>query len=335
MLSAPTSSIDRLASRLRIPWYGFVTLLAGALLLLAAVTVYFDGILEEVLHEGAWRYLVTGPAITVYILALFPLASRYQGRALEALRPVILLDDEAFMDLAESASRINASAELLAFGVGAVFGFVTNAPWTIPEDYSWLRFYIPFVAMLMFGLLAWLSYVAIAGTRLYSELHRQPLEIDIFELGPFEPIGRHALFTSLAFIGGCVISVLILNPLAGGPNVVSLVQYGLLAVVTILVFFLSMRPTHTALARVKGRELKLAEKKIADTFRELKLTESEGKPVDAVATRLNLWLRYEDRVKKARTWPYNTPMLRTLFFSVLVPAIVSLVQRVIAIMLAS
>jgi hypothetical protein len=335
MLSPPVSSIDRFASRIRIPWYGFVTLLACALLLFAMATVYFDGILESVLYEGAWRYLVEGPAITVYILVLFPLASRYQGRALEAVRPLIPLDDQGFVDLVESASRINGSAELLAFGVGAAFGFVTNSPWSIPEEYSWLRFYIPSVAMLMFGLLAWLSYVSIGGTRLYSELHRQPLDIDIFDLSPFEPIGRHALFTALAFIGGSVISVLILNPLAGGPNLVSLIIYGILAVVTFLVFFLSMRPTHTALARAKTREMKLAEQKIADTFRELKLTEAGGKPVDPVSTRLNLWLRYEDRVKKARTWPYNTPMLRTLFFSVLVPAVVSLVQRVIGIMLAS
>ncbi len=335
MLGAPISSLDRFVSRIRVPWYGFVTLLGSVLLLLALATIYFDGILDNVLHEGAWRYLVMGPAITVYILVMFRPASRYQSRALQALRPVVPLDDEAYIELVRSASRIDASGELLAFAVGGVFGFVTNAPWSIPEDYSWLRFYIPFASTLMFGLLAWLSYISVAGTRLYSQLHQQPLEIDIFDLSPFEPIGRHALFTSLAFIGGSVISVLILNPLAGGPDVVSLILYGILAIVTFLVFFLSMRPTHTVLARAKAQELKLAEQKIADTFKELKSTEGEGKAVDMVSTRLNLWLRYEDRVKKARTWPYNTPMLRTLFFSVLVPAIVSLIQRVITIMLAS
>jgi hypothetical protein len=334
MIRAPTSSLDRLVSRIRVPWYRFVTLLGSALLLLALATIYFDGILDDVLHEGVWRILVMGPAITVYILALFPLASRYQDRALEAVRPAIPLDDEAFMDLVRRASRINASAELLAFAVGAAFGFVANAPWSIPEGYSWLRFYFPFASMLMFGLLAWLSYVSVAGTRLYSELHQQALEIDIFDLSPFEPIGRHALFTSLAFIGGCVISVLILDPLAGGLDAASLVLYGILAAVTFLVFFLSMRPTHTVLARAKARELKLAEQKIADTFSELKNAEAEGKAVDPISTRLNLWLRYEDRVKKARTWPYNTPMLRTLFFSVLVPAVVSIIQRVIAMVMA-
>ena len=32
-------------------------------------------------------------------------------------------------------------------------------------------------------------------------------------------------------------------------------------------------------------------------------------------------LAYEDRLKEARTWRYNTAMLRTLFISVLVPVI--------------
>jgi hypothetical protein len=334
MLGSPASSLDRFVSRVRIPWYGFVGLSGGALLLLAAATIYFDGILENVLHEGAWRYLLMGPVVTMYILALFPPAARFQNQALRALRPAVPLDDQAFMDLVTNASRIDTTAELLAFIVGGAFGFLSNAPWTVSHSHSWLRFYMPFEGTLMFGLLAWLSYVSIAGTKLYSQLHQQSLMVDIFDLSPFEPIGRHALFTSMAFIGGCVISVLILNPLAGGPDVVSLVVYGILAIITILVFFLSMRPTHTVLARAKAQELGLAEKRIADTFRELKRAEGEGKTVDDISTRLNLWLRYEDRAKKARTWPYNTPMMRTLFVSVLVPAIVSLIQRLIAVLLA-
>jgi hypothetical protein len=335
MLGSPTSSLDRLINRLRIPWYGFVGLSGGALLLLATATIYFDGILENVLHEGAWRYLLMGPVVTMYILALFPPASRFQNRALRALRPAVPIDDQAFMDLVAKASRIGTTGELLAFAVGGAFGFVSNAPWHVPQSHSWLRFYLPLEGTLMFGLLAWLSYVSIAGTRLYSQLHQQSLEVDIFDLTPFEPIGRHALFTSMAFIGGCVISVLILNPLAGGPDMVSLVVYGILAMITILVFFLSMRPTHTVLARAKAQELSLAEQRIAGTFRELKAAEAQGKAVDDISVRLNLWLRYEDRVKKARTWPYNTPMIRTLFVSVLVPAIVSVIQRAIAIVLSN
>lgn len=331
MVSWPSSSLDRLIRVTRIPWYGFVALAGGALLFLGFATVFFDGILDSVMYDDVWRPMLMGPAIIVYILAVFRPVSEYQTRALKALRGAVALDDDGFIELVNRASDIDDRGELLAFAAGGAFGFLTNPPWNVTGDYLWLRFYIPFSAALMFGLLAWLSFVSVAGTKLFAELHRQPLKVDIFDLGPFEPIGRYALFTSLAFVGGSVISVIIMNPLAEGLNyALNAGLYGFLAVVTFLVFFLSMRPTHSALARAKTQELKLVERKIAEAFRELKKLETEGHAVDAISTRLNLWLRYEDRVKKARTWPYNTPMLRTLFFSILVPAVVSIAQRVLS-----
>ncbi len=40
-------------------------------------------------------------------------------------------------------------------------------------------------------------------------------------------------------------------------------------------------------------------------------------------------LAYEQRLTDARTWPYNTAMLRTLFLSVLVPAITILLKTLV------
>ena len=334
MLSLPASSLDKVIRLTRIPWYGFVILVGGALLLLGLATAFFDGIMDRVLYEGIWRPLLMAPAIVVYILAVFRPVTDYQERALNALRRIVRLDDEGFARLVDKSSKIDGRTEMLAFAVGGTFGFLTNAPWSISVDLFWLRLYMPLTSTLMFGLLAWLSYISLAGTRLFSELHQEEMNIDIFDLSPFEPIGRYALFSSLAFIGGSVISVIILNPLAEGANIISVILYGILAVVTLLVFFLNMRPTHAVLARAKARELKTAEREIAGTFRDLKGTEAGGADTGAISTRLNLWLRYEERVKKARTWPYNTPMLRALFFSVFVPAIVSIVQRLLGSILA-
>jgi hypothetical protein len=38
---------------------------------------------------------------------------------------------------------------------------------------------------------------------------------------------------------------------------------------------------------------------------------------------------YEKRLTEARTWPYNTAMIRTLFLSVLVPIATILLQTII------
>ena len=79
------------------------------------------------------------------------------------------------------------------------------------------------------------------------------------------------------------------------------------------------------LKNAKAQEQWEIQRNIIDTFRALK---NEDKDVGALTTELNLWLQYEERLKSARTWPYNTAMLRTLFMSVLFPIIASQAQRI-------
>ncbi len=267
------------------------------------------------------------PAIIIYILALSPLMEEMRLRAVEAFRDVVQVDYEDFNRLVAEASQVDARAEMLAFGAGAAFGFLANGPWGIQGDYPWLKFYLPFSSVLMYGLLGWIIFMSLASTRLQSTLHRQPMQIDVFDLKAFEPTGRHSLFSSLAFVGGSVISLLLINPLAVGLNAMTLGLYGVLAAVAILVFFLGLWPTHRVLARAKAQELYDVRGQIAATFRELNARKAEGGDVGPLWAEVNLWLKYEERLKVARTWPYNTAMLRTLFLSVLLPAIASGIQR--------
>jgi hypothetical protein len=51
--------------------------------------------------------------------------------------------------------------------------------------------------------------------------------------------------------------------------------------------------------------------------------------IGSASTELDLWLKYEERVKVARTWPYNTAMLRTLFLSTFIPAATWLTQYIL------
>ena len=59
----------------------------------------------------------------------------------------------------------------------------------------------------MFGTLGWIVYRAIASTRLSRWLSRQPLDVDIFDITPFEPIGRHSLQLAMVFVGGIILSL--------------------------------------------------------------------------------------------------------------------------------
>ncbi len=332
MLTFSPTTLDKLVARSKLPWLWFVSITGVTLILFAIAVAYLDGFIEEFFYEGEWRSLLVAPAIIIYILALQLPLDKPRIHAVEAFRALIRIDDQAFNRLVREASKVDNRGELIAFGIGATFGLLMNGPWQIAGNYTWLKFYLPLTGALMYGLLGWVIYTSLASTKLQSTLHQQPLEIDIFDLRAFEPIGRHSLFMALAFVGGSAVSVVFLNPLRNGLNLPSLMIYGILAFVAVMVFFLGMRDTHRVLAEAKAKEIMEVEKNIADSLRALKACKVEGGDIAAVSTELNLWLKYEERLKGARTWPYNTAMIRTVFLSALVPGAASFIQQLVIIL---
>ena len=156
--------------------------------------------------------------------------------------------DEGFDQLIVNASRVNPIGEGVAFGLGAVLGVWIGQSWVLDADAFWLKLVLIPSIGLMFGLLLWTIYVALAGTRLNAALHRQPLSVDIFDTGPFWPVGRQSLIIALVFVGGMVLGMLgsfVEDSLLDWRN---WLLYSLLALVAVLIFFLNMRPTHRVLA---------------------------------------------------------------------------------------
>ena len=52
-----------------------------------------------------------------------------------------------------------------------------------------------------------------------------------------------------------------------------------------------------------------------------------------IASQINALTAYEQRLKATPTWPYNTGMLRTLFFSILMPLISVMVKMALDVLL--
>jgi hypothetical protein len=90
--------------------------------------------------------------------------------------------------------------------------------------------------------------------------------------------------------------------------------------VPVVIFFLIMQPTHRVLSAARARELDKVERQIAASCRELTARIGGREDTLAISQQILALSTYEKRLGQARTWPYNTSMLRTLFFSVLVPA---------------
>ena len=104
--------------------------------------------------------------------------------------------------------------------------------------------------------------------------------------------------------------------------------YLLLALVIVLVFFLNMRDTHRVLATAKRQELEAVQANILQSSRTLMKRVTAGESGGSLGLEINALVAYERRVNGTRTWPYDTAMLRTLFFSLVIPAGVELVKLI-------
>ncbi len=315
----PTSTLfERWISRPR----RALILVAIAFGLLASVPLAAaaDGVLGEFFQEGTWRLLVY-PTIIAYILFVALKLGEMDRAVARAFRQLLQGGEEAAVRLLQTVPLPRPLHEVLVFALGVVFGlafmgFAGNA--TLQ---SWLGIVWCVTASLMYGLLFWAVYLSIVSTRQVAALHRQPLLIDPFDISPFEPIGRQALLLALTFVGGITIGALF-----AGFQVESLkmlefwLAYIPPAVVPIAVFFANMLPTHRVISAAKARELELVRRQFAQSSRALSRGIEDGLETQRLAQQVLALAAYEQELERTRTWPYNTGMLRTLFFSVLVPA---------------
>jgi hypothetical protein len=324
----PRPLFERWISRPRRPW---ATVSVALLLLLAPVgAALLDGVLPELLSQGHWRTVYIPPAVILYILAVAPFLARMEARVVRSLRPIVLIEDDDFDRLVYHTSYVRPAHELIAFVAGALLGVLWSRVTGSSGAVSWLSLEWLLSTGLMYGLLAWTIYVSVAGTRLAATLHRQPMHVDPLDTTPFAAIGQQSLLLALVFVGGITLSLVFV---AFEPqslrNLVFWLAYLPLALVPVVVFYLNMRPTHRVLAAAKNRELHGVQRCLLRACRALVQHLDEGQETGNLPAEINGLAAYEQRLQGARTWPYDTGMLRTLFFSVLVPAGTVLVRLVV------
>jgi hypothetical protein len=316
-MKPPTSLFDRLIGHPRYPW---IAIGLSTLLFLAPFLVAFAGDeLGELLSGGQWRGLLIPPTIIAYILLIAPRMTNQEARVLESLRSIILIDDESFGQIVEENATIRLRNELIALGSGILLGFLSGMV-SLEGAFSWLGLIWFLSTGLMYGLLLWAIYVSVVSSRVIAALLRQPLHVDPFDVTPFEAVGRQGLLIALVFVGGITISLLLV---AFEPEVFLRPEFWLiyipLALVPVMLFFLTMYPTHRVIAAAKNRELADVQRHLQHSCRSLLARRDEGQSTDTLPAEINALAAYETLLQKTRTWPYNTAMLRTLFFSVLIP----------------
>jgi phosphoglycerol transferase MdoB-like AlkP superfamily enzyme len=248
-----------------------------------------------------------------------PKMARMGTRVIDSIRPQVLTDDENFNQIVRETSYIKPRHELVAFGVGALVGLLLALSGS-GATFSWFTVSWLLLTCLADGLIAWAIYASLVSTRLMTALLRQPLRVDPFDITPFEPIGRQSLLISLVFVGGITISLIFV---ALDPQSFRLLVFWLtyipLVMVPVVIFFLNMHPTHKVLAEARAHEMGAVQQHIQEACRKLVKKLDEDQDTEKLTVEINALVVYEQRLQAARTWPYNIPMLRALFFSVLIP----------------
>jgi len=265
----------------------------------------------------------------LYIVVVAPPAERALARVYRALRPVVLVADDAYAELLAAAMAIRPRSELLAFGVGASLGLLRVSP-TVEGMPTWLDVYLLGTTAILFGLLAWVIYVTVARTQVTAAILRAPLVVNPHDIGPFMAIGWQALLLALVFVGGITLSLLFsaLEPGVFGQLGFWLI-YLPIALAPVAVFFLAMRPTHRVLAAAKARELGVVRAALRAAEQQLLARLDAGGDPGELSALVSALAALEQRLLVARTWPYNTAMLRTLFVSVLAPGALLLARKLI------
>ena len=316
--------LEELVRRTRLPWYGATALISLVLLLSLVLAAYLDGVFSRPLDWGVWRGGLQPPVIITYILVIYPLMQRLWDRAVQALVPLLDLDERSRNDIVNSLNAANHRSEWLSVILGAIFWIALSQPWNWIED--WPDVYGLAVQMIMFGLLGFLVHGGLGNTRQLMKLNRN-VKLDISNPGSMAPVAHWSLGISLAFVGGITISVAF-QPAESLMQWQTIVIYAVLLSVTIMIFFISLWGTHRAMLRTKRSELALAREHLRAALRELK-EKTAGGPAEGIEklhSAVAAWGTYERSVRETPEWPYNANLLLRLGASALFPTIVYLLK---------
>jgi hypothetical protein len=247
-----------------------------------------------------------------------------------ARRELVSLEDGEAHPPVVTASTAPPKSQWIAVGIGAALGLIPTLLWWVGEPFSWLGLYAGVTRLITGGLLGWSIYSALVDARSTTAFHSHPLQVDIFDIRPFQRISGHSLTSALALFGGGAISLFLTSWDRASFDPSTVVFYAGLVLVAALAFYLPTRATHRVLAAARSEELTRVQQQIVAAYRSLGALPPESEDLGLLPSKLNLWKEYEERVKRTRTWPYDLSMLRTFALSVLTPIGIALAQRLLS-----
>ncbi len=323
--------IIELARYSKLPRYLAISMIALIMLLVLVLAAYLDGVFTALSGWSLWRNFLDAPVLIVYIVVVYPLIWRLwwqSAQGLQSLAPI----DKSDLNQTEIKEPIpNRRREWVAILLGVIFWLALWQPWGWSDRWEpgaiWLPAYEVITQTMLFGLLGLLIYSSSTDYWYINRLIRQRVNPEIFNTGMLTPIARSSLGFSVAWIGGISLSLVFQTQedLLLWKNITVWI---ILVCFAVLIFFLSMLSTHSAIAKVKRRELDTVQKYLKVVSHELKVRAEDGtlKGTEELSSNVTAWLNYERRIKEISEWPYNASIIRRLVASTVVPAVVYLLK---------
>lgn len=199
---------ERWLAQTRIRSWPLASLAAGVLFyLLFLAAAYVDGFAVVTFnHNGAWWNSLIPPAMLIYLLLIIPILRRSLGRAIGIFHGLIPFNDR-FLRLEAAAYILNPRLEWIAVGLGTLAGWFLIRPLWDPTHVAALLYDLV-GDVLIFGLIGWHIYAALARTKLLTKMHGYVQNLDLFQQAtPSGPIIRWGLSVIACIIVGSMIMV--------------------------------------------------------------------------------------------------------------------------------
>jgi hypothetical protein len=320
----PRTLFDDLLLRVHVS-QGVVPFAFAAIGLLALLgAAYLDGIIIRLLESDFLRVLLLQPTIVFYILLLQFFLEPSRVGVTDAFRKMMGMDPVEYHRFLVRISPLRRRSELIALLIGAVIGVGLPLEWMLPDQYRWTNLYLSFSEVILFALGVWGVYSSLAVTRLFTRLHHQKLEIDLFHPTFVDAIARRSLAITMVYVGAIALSVFFFPPQTFRNVTFFAIVYAILILLSGFIFLFSMYESHCLLVETKCRELDIVRRHLSEDYRQLKEHKDSN-----LANWVTAWLAYEKRLLEAPEWPFNPETIRNLVAAMLVP-IGTLAARVLA-----
>ena len=285
-------SVERWLARLPVsrPWA--LAILWLVLMAVPLVAVVADHALPALVQERRTHYVFFAPFMVVYILAVVSPLERSRRQVAQALRPLVQIDDAAFVAVVAHACRRRPGVEALGALAGIAFVLLISGWPTLDPQYPVTSAYVYAANIAIFAAIGWIAAVIFEITRLTDELLRQPIRVNILDISPFEAVGRQSLLLSLVFLGGTVLSlVFVVSParLQDFLNWQNIVIYSVMLTLTAVAFFLGMYSTHRLLSATKHEQMTQTRQRLSAAYGRFHHVAEATPDAQEAATELIAW----------------------------------------------